>query len=290
MQPEIALTYSSRTGSGVAGVGWSLAATSSIYRCPRTVAQDGETRGVDFSMHDRLCLDGQRLVLVRGRYGRAGSEYRTELDRFARITLMGESMAGDASSFRVELESGRVARYGLGPLGSRNAVYVPRGARAPLAWKLQRVRDRQGNSMMYRYAKAGSGHVLREIRFAGTGVRPGERRVRFDYERTIDVGHGYRAGALRLMPLRLSEIRTYVDERTLVRGYLLEYRQSQASGRDLLARMAACASDPCQAPDRTPWTEPAYAGEGLAFAEEPIAGADGEGDEGDGVRKFNHVW
>jgi hypothetical protein len=65
-----------------------------MYRCPRVVAQDGETRGVDFSGEDRLCLDGQRLVVVRGAYGAAGSEYRTEIDAFARITLLGGSMAG----------------------------------------------------------------------------------------------------------------------------------------------------------------------------------------------------
>jgi hypothetical protein len=55
MQPQVALVYNSRAGNGVAGVGWTLAAGSSIYRCPRTVAQDGETRGVSFETFDRLC-------------------------------------------------------------------------------------------------------------------------------------------------------------------------------------------------------------------------------------------
>jgi hypothetical protein len=38
VQPRISLRYDSRAGNGIAGVGWSLSAESSIYRCPRTIA------------------------------------------------------------------------------------------------------------------------------------------------------------------------------------------------------------------------------------------------------------
>lgn len=41
LTPSIALTYSSNAGNGLGGVGWNLAATSSISRCNRTKHQDG---------------------------------------------------------------------------------------------------------------------------------------------------------------------------------------------------------------------------------------------------------
>src|SRR5688572_6088935 len=40
MQPKMALTYSSRSGSGPLGPGWSLSGLSSISRCNKTFAQD----------------------------------------------------------------------------------------------------------------------------------------------------------------------------------------------------------------------------------------------------------
>jgi hypothetical protein len=98
MQPSVALTYGSRSGNGVAGVGWSLSAGGSIYRCPRTYEQDGASSPVQLNGRDRLCYDGQRLIgpadLV---YGTAGSEYRTEVESFARITLMGGAFSSAAS-------------------------------------------------------------------------------------------------------------------------------------------------------------------------------------------------
>jgi hypothetical protein len=255
VQPDVALTYSSRGESGALGVGWSLSAGSSIYRCPHTVAQDGQTRGVELSSSDRLCLDGQRLVRVRGEYGRMGSEYRTEVDRFARVTLF-QDTSSYASYFRVETKAGLVHWYGA--VGSMNAVYLPPGATVPLAWKLRRTLDAQQNSIEYTYAPSEAGHVLSEIRFAGSGTERGDRRVVFDYAPgRPDVGHAYRAGALLVSPLRLTAIRTYADNE-LVRRYELGYRGSAATGRSLLTRLRVCGNAACTGPDTTPWTEFAY--------------------------------
>lgn len=65
MQPELALTYSSRAGNGVAGMGWSLSGLSSVERCPSTLEQDGTIRPVGLDAGDKLCLDGQRLIRPR---------------------------------------------------------------------------------------------------------------------------------------------------------------------------------------------------------------------------------
>ncbi|WP_105173589.1 SpvB/TcaC N-terminal domain-containing protein [Pseudoalteromonas sp. T1lg122] len=46
-QPSVSLNYSSRSGNGIAGVGWSLSAGSSISRCSATYAQDGLHRALN---------------------------------------------------------------------------------------------------------------------------------------------------------------------------------------------------------------------------------------------------
>ena len=59
---EIALTYSSLGGQGVAGRGWGIAGVSAISRAPRTVLHDGAAQGIDLSPDDAWAWDGQRLL------------------------------------------------------------------------------------------------------------------------------------------------------------------------------------------------------------------------------------
>ncbi|WP_347252740.1 SpvB/TcaC N-terminal domain-containing protein [Dokdonella sp.] len=123
MQPSVSLNYSSRGGNGIAGMGWSLSASSAIHRCAQTVEQDGRIKGVALGADDRLCLDGQRLVRVAGSaYGSAGAEYRTEIDSYARITQYGGLLQGRGARRPGEALrcGGRGQRLpGLGPQRAR---------------------------------------------------------------------------------------------------------------------------------------------------------------------------
>ena len=65
LQPDLALTYSSRSGDGILGVGWSLSGLSEIHRCAKTFAIDDRAAGVDYNDSDALCIDGNRLLLTR---------------------------------------------------------------------------------------------------------------------------------------------------------------------------------------------------------------------------------
>ena len=96
MQPGLALNYNSQSGNGLAGVGWSLGGLSSIGRCPQSVAQDGVLAGVNYDAADRFCLDGQRLIAIRGSYGADGTEYRTEVDSFSKVISYGAAGSGPA--------------------------------------------------------------------------------------------------------------------------------------------------------------------------------------------------
>ena len=91
IQPSISLVYSSRSGKGYVGVGWNVARLSSIYRCNRTYAQDAAPAPVSLSTSDGYCLDGQRLRLISGTYGTAGSTYQTEIANFENVTAYGSA-------------------------------------------------------------------------------------------------------------------------------------------------------------------------------------------------------
>ncbi|HEY1991498.1 MAG TPA: FG-GAP-like repeat-containing protein, partial [Gammaproteobacteria bacterium] len=111
IKPSLSLSYSSRGGNGEMGMGWSLGAGSQIHRCPATTAMDGYSSGVTYTANDRLCLDGQHLVLVSGAYGADGAVYRTELDSFALITESG-AISSNTSSFKVQEKDGHTLHYG----------------------------------------------------------------------------------------------------------------------------------------------------------------------------------
>jgi len=253
MQPDLALTYSSRNGNSIAGVGWSVSGTSSIYRCPRTLTQDGANRTVQHDNSDQLCFDGQRLVAAAGTVpGAAVSEYRTEVDRFDRIRLNG-MMSSWNSYLLVEHKSGRVSRFE--PLVSSG------GSAPPDVWYLVRESDRQGNCVAYNYSVysvRGSGsdpeRVLTSILYTGTSTSISgsdcstgvdARSVEFAYtgDRS-DKRTTYRFGVASPATVRLAAISTKVGGQ-YVRRYELSYTTSGATGRSLLQGVTLCAGASC---------------------------------------------
>lgn len=78
VQPEVALTYNSQSGNGLAGYGWNLSGISTISRIASTKFHDNNIDPVDYDSSDRFSLDGQRLMLKSGTYGKNGAIYQTE--------------------------------------------------------------------------------------------------------------------------------------------------------------------------------------------------------------------
>src|SRR5487761_396995 len=193
MQPSLSLSYSSRGGNGDLGVGWSLGGLSAITRCPATKAQDGFTQGVTYSStYDRLCLDGQHLIVVSGTYGQSGSVYRTELDSLVRVTLTG-GINSATSEFEVDYENGNKSFYGYNSNGqTSNAVFVASGETAPLVWAIGQEQDGAENNVVYNYTSYGSGEYhISSITYTGTSSgnnvsTQGNRQVTFTYQTRSD--------------------------------------------------------------------------------------------------------
>lgn len=110
--PELAINYSSSGGEGLLGTGFALQASATISRCPQTLAQDGQTVGVDLTATDRFCLDGQRLIAVSGTYGADGTEYRKEIDDQSIIYSHGQAPGGGPLAFTVEQKNGDTLYFG----------------------------------------------------------------------------------------------------------------------------------------------------------------------------------
>jgi hypothetical protein len=204
IEPQISLAYSSQSGNGPLGLGWSLAGLSSITRCPQTLAQDGAnwTSGIKLTTTDRFCLDGQRLVNVRnpsavsttspGAYGADQTYYATERESFSKIQQVGiVGSASSPSSFKVWTKSGLIMEYGTG--AATNARVLAAGTDAARVWALSKVSDVFGNYMTITYKPAdtngGQLYPLRIDYTANDGASPAltsKHSVEFAYD--VDPG------------------------------------------------------------------------------------------------------
>jgi RHS repeat-associated protein len=263
LTPALSLDYRHRTRGGLLGVGWSLSGLSQITRCARTYAQDGVAEPPMRWGADRFCLDGQRLVVVSGgSYDAPNAEYRTEIESFARIrAVTGISVNGPAY-FIVERADGRIYEYGATADSSIEGRSTPPagGART---WALNRIRDRSGNVIDYRYTEE-SGSTAFRIAGIHYNANPSNgvassHEVAFTYKerpnREIDTG--FVAGMPVRQVVRLDRI-DVVHDGEVLRSYDLGYEAALSTGgRSRLARVRECIGDgsDCLAPTTFEWLD-----------------------------------
>jgi RHS repeat-associated protein len=172
IQPSIALSYNSQAGNGLAGVGWNLAAVSSIERCGPTYQQDGYGAPVDLSVNDRFCFGGNKLRVITGTYGSANSVYYTEFADYSRITAYGTAGSGP-QYFTVEDKNGLKYEY-----GNSTSSRVLLGGSTVLRWMLNKVYDRNGNNYVVSYNNT-TGFAVPDV-ISWTPVSYGSTSYRYD--------------------------------------------------------------------------------------------------------------
>jgi hypothetical protein len=268
LTPQLALTYSSRSGRGLLGVGWDISGLSVISRCNRTVAQDGVARGVYNDVADAFCLDGNRLRVTSGTYGSPGSIYHTEVETYGRIAANGIAGNGPAS-FQVYGKDGLIYDYGSTPDSRIESV----GQSTVRAWALNRISDRQGNYIEFVYGEdtVNGGFRLEEVNYTGsTGVSP-PYKVDFKYGNRVDNEIEYIAGSKVQEVNRLTSIDvTY--QLGLIHRYILSYDVSASTGRDRLTSVQECAG---AVPDCFPATAFTYQEGSIGLQAEQVTGMTG---------------
>lgn len=100
-QPNVALTYNSQSGNGMAGWGWNIVGLSTISRGGKSKEIDGITIGAQFNDNDPFYLDGQRLIKIDA------NNFVTE--KFSKIKIT-KNNSGEFQ-FIVKYTDGKIAKY-----------------------------------------------------------------------------------------------------------------------------------------------------------------------------------
>ncbi len=234
VSPSLSLNYSSSSGNGLLGRGWSISGMGAVSRCHARQSLDNVSNGVNFDSSDKFCLNGNRLVLVSGGYGEAGSEYRLEVNSNQKIVAHG-TQAGSPLYFVVHQPDGRKHIYG----GTPDSRVELQGQPVIQSWALSKVSDNRTNYIEFKYQENNDlGETYpTEIRYTGNesqGLSP-YNRVEFFYGGREDPIHGCVNGALVQTSRRLQEVRVIkhvpssragdIGDEQVFRRYLLEYNQ-----------------------------------------------------------------
>jgi RHS repeat-associated protein len=274
LSPSLSVSYSSKAGNGFLGMGWRLDGISIISRCSSSESVDGITDPVDFDDNDRFCIDGDRLLVTNNSvYGANGSEYRTEIETFTKITSYG-TYNGAPEYFKVYRKDGLIYYYGNSTDSRISTQKYP----SPINWALSRVEDRLGNYYTISYETTPGSREYKPVQINYTGnSRSGllpYNRIVFQYEDRQDKDPIYVAGDYFSFSKRLKKIDVY-DKSQLFRSYELAYVNGHHNARSHLLSFRECGTDgTCLPPTTFEW-------QGLSPVEYGF-GAQGSGAWGDG--------
>lgn len=266
LEPDLELVYSSQVGNGKAGMGFSLSGLASIARCAPTVMQDGFRAGITYTSSDRFCIDGARLMVVKGQYGQDGSVYHTEKESWAKIEAIGTCGSGPCS-FRVTDTDGTENEYGFTP----DSRVLRQGGPDVRVWTVNRITDTNHNYLTVSYKQENGEYYPVTILYTGNSsaapeLKP-QRAVTFEYESRTDPSTTWTAGAAVTTAQRLKRITTCVSasgstistcapaDRVL--EYSLNYDYGPATHRSRLRSLEVCGgpdnSKTCYRPTTFDW-------------------------------------
>lgn len=171
--PEIALTFDSQSGRGIAGWGWNLSGVSSITRIPSTQYHDDKIDPVDFDLLDRFALDGQRLILKTGTYGTNGTVYQTEQYSNIKIVSYGTHPTSGVQGpqyFKVFYPDGSIAHYGYNS-----------DSRSRVDYAISYWENPQGVRINYSYSTSDNRLKLDKITYGARGASTPINEIEFEY-------------------------------------------------------------------------------------------------------------
>jgi Salmonella virulence plasmid 65kDa B protein len=241
LDARLALQYNSQSSNGVFGVGWSLTGVSSITRCPKTIAEEGERIGVKNDATDIFCLDGQKLRAITGVYGANGTTYRTARESYSQITSVGTQGTGPLS-FTVQTKSGAIMQFGA-TADSRLERPATNTARV---WMVNQITDRFNNSIAFSYTKdlTLGEQLLQEVRYSNGKVKLNyEARPTNDPIIKYDDGVQFGSSNSRVSKIEIFDEPVVGGARQmrLFKEYRMAYVQSGATRRSLLTGIQECA-------------------------------------------------
>ncbi|CAH1520231.1 Type IV secretion protein Rhs [Vibrio owensii] len=252
--PTLSLDYQSDSPNGLMGMGWTLGGTSSIYRCGKNLDVDGNWGGVNFDDNDRYCLDGQRLIAVKGDAGKDLTEYRVEKNGYDKIVSFGQSGDNGPEYFKVWRTDGTVHEYGV-TLDAR--VELP-GQANVYKWARNRVTDvSKHNHIDYGYTErnAEGSHVLHTISYVGG-------QATLVWGTRDDGAYVFLNGSRLRKRERLHSIQIKGADNQVVGTYQFNYQYSPVTSRTLMQSLQYCSAGEqgCTTPVQFDWNTYGEAG------------------------------
>ncbi len=222
--PSLSLEYSSQSGPGIAGMGWSLSGLSVITRVPQNMYFDGTVKPIRLDTDDRFALDGQRLILKTGVYGGNSSTYGTETENFSEAAIK-DMQGGSPKWFEVVDKDGIKAQYG----NTADSRFMSEDNASVIFWMLNRITYPDGNYIDYEYSAVDREPRITRILYtgnAGAGLSP-YNEISFEYKirqsgEFSDIRTIYIGGAAVESRFLLDKI-TVKAEGEMARSYQLSY-------------------------------------------------------------------
>lgn len=217
--PNIAVSYSSQAGNGVAGLGWNISGLSVIGRTGRNLYHNGIATPVALTDQDAFVLDGMRLNAINGANGANGTIYAGENETYSQIISYGGTV-NNPDWFKVIGKDGSVMEYGN---STDSRILTDDGANVVM-WRLNRIIDVNGNYVDLKYANGYRDSRIDEIKYTGnlnTSLAP-YNAIKFNYRERTDAQTTFTAGASFKMKHLLNTI-TVSSENNLVKTYQFTY-------------------------------------------------------------------
>ena len=228
IQPSLAVSYSSANRNGWIGVGWSLDLGYIERSTRKGVPQYDDTNNFVF------LFQGVSSELVKLPDGTFRAKDEGEFLKF--------EFLGNNDGWRVRDKSGTLYTF-----GTEAASRIAGGADV-FRWCLERVEDVQGNSMSVEYEIRDGQPYLQYLLYTANETQglTEANKIEFVLEDRSDVEFSYRSRFLVQTTKRLTRINAWAKVNgafSLVRRYDFSYRQSQRTGRSLLASVRQTGTD-----------------------------------------------
>lgn len=252
VEPKLSLAYNSQGGNGLMGLGWSLQGLSTISRSTKTLAQDGEIKGIDLTGNDTYSLDGERLIATQGIYGGHETEYRSEQNAFLRLKSYG-NVNGSPEKWKAWTKSGLVMEFGF----TENSKIEAQGCPEILFWVVNRVEDTKGNyyTVIYHEDNVKGEYYPIRIDYTGnqnTGLMP-YNSVEFTYQNRSDNAPQYMSGVQLKTDMILEQI-TAKHTNLTFRTYHFNYQTGNYNSTSLLTSIQECTgNNTCFEPTSFNW-------------------------------------
>jgi RHS repeat-associated protein len=234
--PQIALSYNSQGGNGLAGYGWNVSGISVITRTPSTRFHDNYIDPVDFDALDRFSFDGQRLIVKNGTsgvYGANSTVYETESFSNVKITSYGVHPSGanyGPAYFIVQYPDGSLAHYG-------NSV----NSRSLTDWAITYWQNPQGVRISYLYTLSNNNLSISKIRYGTRLTTTPINEIDFVYKSRERAEQAYIGGQNFMRNNILREIRVKGNN-VGFRNYLLTH-ETTSLGYELLSSVTEKSGD-----------------------------------------------